>query len=53
MNMSMPSEAPHRIADKILDGLLNGAKGAGEAIVAGVDSLPPGNKGPHRGVDAV
>jgi len=49
----MPQEAPHRIVDKILDGLLNGARGAGEAIAAGFDSLPLKAKGPHRGVDAV
>jgi len=51
--MSMPSEMPHRVADKIFDGLLEGAKGAGEAIASGFDSLPLGNKGPHRGVDDV
>lgn len=53
MVQGLPSEAPHRIADKIFDGLLNGVKGAGEAISSGLDALPLGDKGPHRGVDAV
>ena len=49
----MPSEAPHNVVDKIFDGLLNGIKGAGEAITSGLDSLPLGTNGPHRGVDKV
>ncbi|TSA56994.1 hypothetical protein D4R42_02445 [bacterium] len=49
----MPKEAPHRVVNDILDGLLNGVKGAGEAITSGLDSLPLGTNGPHRGVDKV
>jgi hypothetical protein len=39
--------------DKILDGLLEGIKGAGEAIANGLDQAPLKSKGPHRGVDAL
>lgn len=51
--MSMPSEYPHRIVDKIFDGLLEGIKGAGEAIANGIDQAPLKQKGPHRGIDAL
>ena len=51
--MALPSEAPHRVVDKILDSLIEGIEGAGEAVASGIDQAPLKEKGPHRAVDAL